>query len=109
MKNKVAIIGCGNVGSSFAYALLNQKTYVNELALIDLDKDRIAGEVMDLNHCLAFAPSKINIKVGVEVLLILSQEESISLSDFFFLRKQIHAHLSCKCSEAVLQCAIHCR
>ena len=51
-----------------------------------------------------------NIKVGVEVLLILSQEESISLSDFFFfLRKQIHAHLSCKCGEAVLQCAIHCR
>lgn len=64
MNNKVVIIGCGNVGMSYAYALLNQKTYVNELALIDLDKERIAGEVMDLNHCLAFAPSKINIKVG---------------------------------------------
>ena len=64
MKNKVIIIGCGNVGMSYAYALLNQRTNVNELVLIDLDKDKITGEVMDLNHCLAFAPSKIDIKVG---------------------------------------------
>ncbi len=63
-KNKVVIIGCGNVGMSYAYALLNQRTYVNELVLIDLDYDRIVGEVMDLNHCLAFAPSKIDIRVG---------------------------------------------
>ena len=62
--NKVVIIGCGNVGMSYAYALLNQKTSVNELVLIDLNKERIEGEVMDLNHCLAFAPSKIDIKVG---------------------------------------------
>lgn len=62
--NKVVIIGCGNVGMSYAYALLNQNTAVNELVLIDLNKDRIEGEVMDLNHCLAFAPSKIDIKAG---------------------------------------------
>ena len=61
---KVVIIGCGNVGMSYAYALLNQRTYVNELALIDLNKERVEGEVMDLNHCLAFSPSKIKIKVG---------------------------------------------
>ena len=64
MKQKVVIIGCGNVGMSYAYALLNQQTAVNELVLIDLNEERIEGEVMDLNHCLAFAPSKINIKVG---------------------------------------------
>ena len=52
MKNKVVVIGCGNVGMSYAYALLNQRTYVNELALIDLNEERIKGEVMDLNHCL---------------------------------------------------------
>lgn len=61
---KVVIIGCGNVGMSYAYALLNQRTSVSELALIDLDEKRIEGEVMDLNHCLAFAPSKIDIKIG---------------------------------------------
>lgn len=62
--SKVVVIGCGNVGMSYAYALLNQQTHVSELALIDLDKSRVEGEVMDLNHCLAFAPSKIDIKVG---------------------------------------------
>jgi len=62
--NKVVIIGCGNVGMSYAYALLNQKNSVNKLVLIDLDKDRIDGEVMDLNHCLSFAPSKIDITNG---------------------------------------------
>ena len=62
--NKVVIIGCGNVGMSYAYALLNQKNSVNSLVLIDLDEKRIEGEVMDLNHCLSFAPSKIDIKKG---------------------------------------------
>lgn len=64
MNNKVVIIGCGNVGMSYAYALLNQRTHVNELVLIDLDYERTVGEAMDLNHCLAFAPSKINIHAG---------------------------------------------
>lgn len=64
MNKKVVIIGCGNVGMSYAYALLNQKTYANELVLIDLDVERINGEVMDLNHCLAYSPSKLKIKVG---------------------------------------------
>lgn len=64
MNNKVVIIGCGNVGMAYAYALLNQRTYVNKLVLIDLNKERTIGEVMDLNHCLPYAPSKISINVG---------------------------------------------
>ncbi len=64
MDNKVVIIGCGNVGMSYAYALLNQRTYVNKLILIDLNRERIEGEVADLNHCLPYAPSKISINVG---------------------------------------------
>ena len=61
---KVIIIGCGNVGMSYAYALLNQRTHVNELYLIDLNEERVQGEVMDLNHCLAFSPSKMKIRAG---------------------------------------------
>lgn len=64
MNNKVVIIGCGNVGMSYAYALLNQRTYVNRLVLIDLNEERVEGEVMDLNHCLPYAPSKISINKG---------------------------------------------
>lgn len=64
MKNKVILIGCGNVGMSYAYALLNQHTYVDELVLIDINKEKIEGEAMDLNHCLAYSPSKVNVRVG---------------------------------------------
>lgn len=64
MKNKVVLIGCGNVGMSYAYALLNQQTYVDELVLIDVNKERIEGEAMDLNHCLAYSPSKVKVRVG---------------------------------------------
>ncbi len=64
MKNKVVIIGCGNVGMSYAYALLNQRTYVNELILIDLNYEKTVGEAMDLNHGLAFAPSNVITKAG---------------------------------------------
>ena len=64
MKNKVVIIGCGNVGMSYAYALLNQRTYVNELVLIDLNTKKTIGEAMDLNHGLAFAPSNLITRAG---------------------------------------------
>ena len=64
MNNKVVIIGCGNVGMSYAYALINQRTYVNKLMLIDINEERVEGEVMDLNHCLPYAPSKISINKG---------------------------------------------
>lgn len=64
MKNKVVLIGCGNVGMSYAYALLNQKTSVQELVLIDLDKEKVIGEVNDLNHGIPFAPQKMKITAG---------------------------------------------
>lgn len=64
MKNKVVLIGCGNVGMSYAYALVNQKTSVHELVLIDLDKEKVIGEVDDLNHGLPFAPQKMKITAG---------------------------------------------
>ena len=64
MNNKVVIIGCGNVGMSYAYALLNQQTSVHEMILIDKNKEKCEGEAMDLNHCLAYSPSKINIRQG---------------------------------------------
>ena len=64
MNKKIVLIGVGNVGASYAYALLNQRTPVNELVLIDVNKDKALGEAMDLNHSLAFAPSKMKIRVG---------------------------------------------
>ncbi len=64
MNNKVVLVGCGNVGMAYAYALVNQKVYVNELVLVDINKDKCEGEAMDLNHCMAYSPSKIKVRVG---------------------------------------------
>lgn len=64
MKNKVVLIGCGNVGMAYAYSLINQKDYVTDLVLIDINKDKAMGEAMDLNHCAQFASSKIKVSVG---------------------------------------------
>lgn len=64
MNNKIVIVGCGNVGMSYAYTLINQRTKVTDLILIDINQDKTRGEAMDLNHGLAFAPSKIKIRVG---------------------------------------------
>jgi L-lactate dehydrogenase len=46
---KVAIIGAGNVGATFAYALL-QSGMASEIVLIDANRARAEGEAMDLNH-----------------------------------------------------------
>ncbi|WP_347862750.1 L-lactate dehydrogenase [Salimicrobium sp. PL1-032A] len=56
VRNRVVVIGTGAVGSSYAYGLLNQGV-ADELVLIDLNEDKAEGDVMDLNHGLAFAPS----------------------------------------------------
>jgi len=62
--NKVVIVGCGNVGMAYAYALINHGSRVDELVLIDINKERVIGEVMDLNHSLPFAPSNMKIRKG---------------------------------------------
>src|SRR3954468_21083551 len=61
--NRVALIGTGFVGSSYAFSLLNQGI-TEELVLIDLNKDKAEGDAMDLNHGLPFAPSHTKIWYG---------------------------------------------
>lgn len=60
---KVVLVGTGFVGMSMAYSLLNQGG-VDELILIDVNKDKTVGEEMDLSHGLPYAPHKMKIKAG---------------------------------------------
>lgn len=62
--NKVVIIGCGNVGMSYAYALVNQKCNVDELVLIDINKEKASGEADDLNHSIPYSLNNMTIKAG---------------------------------------------
>ena len=58
------IVGTGNVGASIAYAILNQRTAVNEIILTDIIAKDAEGEAMDLRDALAVAPSYVKIKNG---------------------------------------------
>lgn len=64
MSGKVMIVGTGNVGASIAFALLNQRTSVNELILTDINQDDAEGEVLDLSDALAVSPSWLKIRSG---------------------------------------------
>ena len=50
---KIAIIGCGFVGSASAFALMQSKMF-SEIVLIDADKDKAEGEAMDISHGIPF-------------------------------------------------------
>ena len=57
--SKVGIIGCGFVGATIAFSLM-QSSMFQEMVLIDIDKKKAEGEAMDLNHGMSFVkPVKI--------------------------------------------------
>ncbi|MFH1077447.1 MAG: L-lactate dehydrogenase, partial [Pseudomonadota bacterium] len=65
LKPKVAIIGAGNVGATFAFCLMI-RGLAREILIIDPNRNRAEGECMDLNHGLSFThPTKIR-SVGYE-------------------------------------------
>lgn len=56
---RVAIIGAGSVGATFAYALL-LSGLAAEIVLIDANHGKAEGEAMDLNHAVPFThPTKV--------------------------------------------------
>ena len=59
---KVAIIGCGFVGSTCAFALMESGVF-SEMVLLDVNTDRAEGEALDISHGLAFA-SPMDIYAG---------------------------------------------
>ena len=61
---RVAIVGLGNVGIAYLNALITEKNLVNEIILIDIDKDRLNGEYLDISDSLSVINSSINIKIG---------------------------------------------
>lgn len=63
-KRKVALVGTGMVGMSYAYSMLNSSNICDELLLIDIDKKKAWGEAMDLNHGLAFSNGNMKIYAG---------------------------------------------
>jgi L-lactate dehydrogenase len=56
---RVAVVGVGNVGATFAYALL-LSGLAAEIVLIDANRARAEGEAMDMNHAVPFThPTRV--------------------------------------------------
>lgn len=66
-KFKVSVVGCGNVGATAAYAMLLSGT-PNEMTLIDINKDRAEGLLLDFQHSLSFLPY-VKINAGADLKL----------------------------------------
>ena len=62
-KSKVVIIGAGNVGVSTAFCLVNQGI-CDEIALIDLNEEKVVGEVLDLTHCMEYMHRNVSVHAG---------------------------------------------
>lgn len=55
-KNKISVIGAGFVGSAITFALI-QSGIASSIVMVDLNKDKAEGEIMDLAHGAAFVKS----------------------------------------------------
>ena len=62
--NKIVVVGCGNVGMAYCYSILNQILDIDTLVLIDIDKEKLAGKILDLNHSLFNLNSSTKIVAG---------------------------------------------
>lgn len=62
-KSKIAIVGTGLVGSSTAFSLMTQGV-CDEILMIDINKERALGEVMDLNHCIEYLNRNTKVTTG---------------------------------------------
>ncbi|GAB6168558.1 L-lactate dehydrogenase [Clostridium carnis] len=60
---KVAVVGTGLVGSSTAFSLITQGV-CDEILMIDINKERALGEVMDLNHCIEYLNRNTKVRRG---------------------------------------------
>ncbi len=62
-KSKIAIIGAGLVGSTTAFNLITQGV-CDEILMIDINKEKAYGEVMDLNHCIEYLNRNTKVVTG---------------------------------------------
>ena len=60
---KIVIIGCGNVGISYLKKLCLTDMAL-DISLIDIDEEKLEGEVLDIEQSLVYRNSNINLKIG---------------------------------------------
>lgn len=63
VKRKVAIVGCGLVGSTTAFSLITQGI-CDEVMMIDINKERAYGEMLDLQDCIEYLNKNVKVYTG---------------------------------------------
>jgi L-lactate dehydrogenase len=73
---KIAIVGAGFVGSTAAYSLLINGV-AEEIALVDIHREKAHGEAMDLEHGMQFVPNckisysnKYNVCKDADIIIV---------------------------------------
>lgn len=61
---KIVVIGCGNVGMSYIFSVINQGICIDEIVMIDKNRDKTLGELEDLTHTLKYLSHSVKIKIG---------------------------------------------
>lgn len=61
--SKIVIVGCGNVGSTIAYTILNQGL-CEEIVLIDRNEEKAYAEALDMMHAVYFMNRNITVRSG---------------------------------------------
>ncbi|WP_124065420.1 L-lactate dehydrogenase [Clostridium sp. E02] len=62
-KSRVAVIGCGLVGSSTAFSLVTQGV-CDEILMIDINEERALGEVLDLRDTIKYLDRNVKVRTG---------------------------------------------
>ena len=60
---KVAIVGCGLVGSTTAFSLVTQGV-CDEVMLIDINEERAYGEMLDMRDSIEYLNRNVKVKTG---------------------------------------------
>ena len=61
-KRKISILGTGNVGATIAYTLA-LTDICSEILLVDINRDKAEGEMLDISQCSACTPS-VSVRCG---------------------------------------------
>lgn len=62
-KSKVAIIGCGFVGSTTAFSLVTQGV-CDEVMMVDINTERAYGEMLDLRDSIEYLNRNVKVRTG---------------------------------------------
>lgn len=62
-KSKVAVVGCGLVGSSTAFSLVTQGV-CDEILMIDINEERALGEVLDLRDTIKYLDRNVKVRTA---------------------------------------------